>query len=264
MLELDLQHQGQERAEDVAANGLIELVEDGSRGEEMLFGAEDALYRPQLLVAEHGGERVEIGIRAQHEDAVEAHVLGNLGAIDGEVALADGLEEAAIARVADQRLVAPLELALEGGYQGRPVGRVLLRLLVIDADDVAPPAEHHRLGAVVALLAPRLALHRQRHERHLIGEHHLAHQLVDALARAQDVEQLLICCRRTRISASSRTFERNKLVSAVHSSMRTSTIGHEHHPIRPASQPYRVSDTDRYCTIQRESGRTHHGLSDGR
>ena len=55
----------------------------------------------------------------------------------------------------------------------------------------------------------------------------------------------LICCRRTRISASSRPLERNKLVSAVHSSMRTSTIGHEHHPIRPASQPYRVSDKDR-------------------
>ena len=54
----------------------------------------------------------------------------------------------------------------------------------------------------------------------------------------------LICCRRTRISASSRTLERNKLVSAVHSSMRTSTIGHEHHSIRPASQPYRVSDKD--------------------
>ena len=55
----------------------------------------------------------------------------------------------------------------------------------------------------------------------------------------------LICCRRTRISASSRTLERNKLVSAVHSSMRTSTIGHEHHPIRPASQPDRVSDKDK-------------------
>ena len=27
--------------------------------------------------------------------------------------------------------------------------------------------------------------------------------------------------------------------------MRTSTIGHEHHPIRPASQPYRVFDKDR-------------------
>jgi hypothetical protein len=55
----------------------------------------------------------------------------------------------------------------------------------------------------------------------------------------------LICCRRTRVSASSRTLERNKLVRAVHSSMRTSTIGHEHHPIRPASQPYRVSDKDK-------------------
>ena len=55
----------------------------------------------------------------------------------------------------------------------------------------------------------------------------------------------LICCRRTRISASSRALERNKLVSAVHSSMRTSTIGHERHPIRPASQPDRVSDKDR-------------------
>src|SRR5258708_17487509 len=55
----------------------------------------------------------------------------------------------------------------------------------------------------------------------------------------------LICYRRTRISASSRPLERNKLVSAVHSSMRTSTIGHEHHPIRPASQLYRVYDKDR-------------------
>src|SRR6478672_4464116 len=101
VLELDLQHQGQERAEDVAADGLVELVEDGSRGEEVLFGAEDALRRPQLLVAEHGGERVEIGIGAQHEDTVEARVLGNLGTIDDEAALAGGLEEAPIARVAD-------------------------------------------------------------------------------------------------------------------------------------------------------------------
>jgi bifunctional non-homologous end joining protein LigD len=34
---------------------------------------------------------------------------------------------------------------------------------------------------------------------------------------------------------------------AVHSSTRTSTIGHEHHPIRPARQPDRVSDKDRCC-----------------
>jgi hypothetical protein len=42
-------------------------------------------------------------------------------------------------------------------------------------------------------------------------------------------------CRRTSISAWSRTLERNRLVSPDHSSMRTLTIGHEHHPIRPRS-----------------------------
>ena len=52
----------------------------------------------------------------------------------------------------------------------------------------------------------------------------------------------LIYCRRTRNSASSR--ERNKLFSAVHRNMRTSTIGREHHPIRRASQPHRISDKD--------------------
>jgi hypothetical protein len=45
----------------------------------------------------------------------------------------------------------------------------------------------------------------------------------------------LICCRRTRISASSRALERNGQVSADHSSMRTLSIGHEHHPNRPHS-----------------------------
>ena len=48
----------------------------------------------------------------------------------------------------------------------------------------------------------------------------------------------LICCRRTRISPSSRARERNKPMSAVHNRMKTSTIGHEHHLIR---QPYRFS-----------------------
>jgi hypothetical protein len=31
--------------------------------------------------------------------------------------------------------------------------------------------------------------------------------------------------------------------------MRTSTIGHEHHPIRPASQPYTVFDKDKVASL---------------
>jgi hypothetical protein len=57
----------------------------------------------------------------------------------------------------------------------------------------------------------------------------------------------LICCRRTRISASSRARERNKPMSANPKRMKTSTIGHEHYPIRAARQSYRVSDKDRQC-----------------
>jgi hypothetical protein len=86
-------------------------------------------------------------------------------------------------------LVAPLGLALEGGDHCHSVGGVHLRLLMIDADDVAPLAELHRLGAVVGLLATRLALEGERHEGRRIGEHHLVHQLVRGRARALDVEQ---------------------------------------------------------------------------
>ena len=44
----------------------------------MLGGAEGMLHRPQMLVAEHGFERIEIGVGAQHEDAVELLVLLDL------------------------------------------------------------------------------------------------------------------------------------------------------------------------------------------
>jgi hypothetical protein len=66
----------------VAADGLVELVEERAGREQMLGGAKVLLHRPQLLVAEHGFERVEIGVGAQHEDAVEPF-------LDREVILAE-------------------------------------------------------------------------------------------------------------------------------------------------------------------------------
>ena len=121
-----LQHQREEAAEHVAADGLVELVEDRPGGEQVLGGAEGLLHGPQLLVAQHGVERVEIGVGAQHEDAVELRLLLDLVGIDGEVVVADRLEEAAKAGVADQRLVALGELALQRGQDRGAVGGVLL------------------------------------------------------------------------------------------------------------------------------------------
>ena len=74
------------------------------------------IHDPQLLVAEHGLERIEIGVGAQHEDAVELLLFLDLVGIDREVLIADRLQVAPKAGVADQRLVALGELPLQRGH----------------------------------------------------------------------------------------------------------------------------------------------------
>ena len=76
--------------------------------------------------------------------------------------VADRLQVAPKAGVADQCLVALGELALQRGHDRGAVGGILFRLLMIAADDVAPPRQRHRLGLVVDLLAA--LAHNQRHQ----------------------------------------------------------------------------------------------------
>jgi hypothetical protein len=104
LLQPRLQHQRKEAAEHVTTDGLVQLVEDRPGGEQMLCGSKGLLHRPKLLVAEHGLERVEIGVGAQHEDAVELLLLLDLVEVDRKVLLADRLEIAPKAGVADQSL----------------------------------------------------------------------------------------------------------------------------------------------------------------
>jgi len=68
-----------------------------------------------------------------HEDAVELPLLLDLIGIDGEALGADRLEVAAKAGVADERLVALGELALERVDDRGAVGRVFLRFLMVAA-----------------------------------------------------------------------------------------------------------------------------------
>ena len=106
------EHGCEEAAEHVTADGLVELMEDRPRREQVLGGVEGLLHGPQLLVAKHGCEWVEVGVGAQHENAVEPLLLFNVCSIDREVLLADRLHIAAVADIADERLAAPLELPL--------------------------------------------------------------------------------------------------------------------------------------------------------
>ena len=108
-------------------------------------------------------------------------------------------QEPAIALVADQRLVALLQLPFERGQDRSPGGGVLPHLVVVAADDVAPPGERHRLGLVVDLL---FAFgQKERDEGRGIVEHEFAHELVAALAHAQNVEQLAGLQLRDRLGA---------------------------------------------------------------
>jgi hypothetical protein len=50
-------------------------MEDWPGHQQVLRGPEGLLQGPKLLVAEYGFERVELGVGAQHEHAVELGVL---------------------------------------------------------------------------------------------------------------------------------------------------------------------------------------------
>jgi hypothetical protein len=88
------------------------------------------------------------------------------------VVIAHGLEEAPVAGVADQRIVAAAQLPLQRGEDRGAIGGILRRLLVVDADDVAPP-KHDRFGTVFGISAARLD--DERHEGRGVVQHDIAH-----------------------------------------------------------------------------------------
>src|SRR3974390_208800 len=121
-LQLLLQDEGEEAAGHVTANGLVDFVEDWPCREQALGCAEGLFHHRQLFVTEHGVKRRKVGICAQHEDAIEFGILLGFGIIDGEAILTGRCEEAAITGVADERLIALLELPFERGQDRGTTG----------------------------------------------------------------------------------------------------------------------------------------------
>ena len=125
VIECLLQHQSEERTEHMAADGLVELVEDGPRGEQGFCCFEGLLDGPELLVAKQCLHWIEIGVGAQHEDAVEPGILLHPGFVDGKAVFAHSFQVTAIARVADQRLGPALQCASQTLDDGFAIGRIL-------------------------------------------------------------------------------------------------------------------------------------------
>src|SRR5829696_6742037 len=103
-------------------------MEDRARVETGLGGAEESLNGEKLAIAQHRLKRRNPGIGAQDKEAVIARLLGNLADVDLEGLLGGRAQVPAIGGVADQRLVAPLELLIERGHDRLAGGGVLLRL----------------------------------------------------------------------------------------------------------------------------------------
>src|SRR4051812_34113599 len=91
-----------------------------------------------------------------------------------------------VSGVADQRLVAPLQLLIEGLDNGAAVGGVLLGFGLVAAHDVAPALGLDLLDEELGLRAPG-PLDTERREGLLVREHHGANQAVGALAGTQHV-----------------------------------------------------------------------------
>ena len=82
----------------------------------------------QVAIAQHRLKRGDPGVGAQDKEAVIARLFSNLADVDLKGLLGGRAQVAAIGGVADQRLVTPLQLLVEGSDDGLTVGRILLGL----------------------------------------------------------------------------------------------------------------------------------------
>ena len=102
----------------MAADGGVRGMEDRARVETRLGGAEEGLNGEKLAIAQHRLKRRNPGIGAQDKEAVIARLFGDLADVNLEGLLRGRAQIAPIGGVADQRLVAPLQLLIEGGDDG--------------------------------------------------------------------------------------------------------------------------------------------------
>src|SRR5215831_10282350 len=179
VLELLAEDQSQERAEDVAANGLVVFVKDGTGGEQRLTRAKDVFDHPAVAVAQGGLQRGQLHRDPDHVDAIVKRVERDAPGIDFEAAAGSGLEETAIAAIAHQALVAAAQCLVERGQNGRALGGVLLGFGFVEADDVASAPGFavgvaaravHLLDEQIGGAAPGRFGNAQRHIRGGVGD----------------------------------------------------------------------------------------------
>jgi hypothetical protein len=82
-----LHGQRQERTKDVAAYRGVGGMEDRPRPHHGLGSQEQFFDLQQVAISQHRLQRRDLGVGAQHEDAIEASLLGELAGINLDVGL---------------------------------------------------------------------------------------------------------------------------------------------------------------------------------
>jgi hypothetical protein len=135
-LEFLTNHQGQERAEDMAANRLVLLVVNRARCEQRLYRAEDRLTIQSCSYASAATFIARpVFVRSTHLPSYWASG-GDPGLIDGEPG-ALRLQKPPKLLIPDERLVALRQRLLQRGDNGLAVLPILVRLVRIETDDIA-------------------------------------------------------------------------------------------------------------------------------
>lgn len=97
----------------MAADGGIGSMEDRPCRQQRLGHEETFLHCQQVAVPQDHLQGGQLGIRAQHEEAVETGIGLDFRGIDGESVAGGISQEAAVSGIADKRLVALRQLAFE-------------------------------------------------------------------------------------------------------------------------------------------------------
>src|SRR5215471_6631366 len=183
------QDEGEEGAEDVAADASVGLVKDRAGGEQRLCGFEGILHGQQIAVAQYNLESGDFGVGAQHEEAIESGIGLDLGAIDDEAVAFGRLQETTEALVGDERLVALGELALETGDEFGARRGIFFGFLRVATDDIAPPGDRRLADRQFGFAF--LTGDEERHGEAVILDDLRTHLGAGALAHAEDVLDLL-------------------------------------------------------------------------
>ncbi len=162
----------------MTADTAVCLVRDRSCGEQRLGAFERMLHRRQISVEQDDLQGWDFQAGAQDIEAVETGICSDPGRVDGKGFALRRLQEAPVAGVENQRLVAPGKFTVQTGQDLGALLGILERFFFVATENIAPLAEGHVLDGKAGLtFLPR---NDERHRLTFNSPTFLSHLLISS------------------------------------------------------------------------------------